>query len=345
VTLFFLGGATCFVGDLFSIAPRWAYPVFWFFPPNYFAFALTVGESRLGGISAAGLAAWTFLMVKYGIRGIFLSGKPLRLVMFIVCILTVFLGGFRAHLFFIGLVFVFGFFLEGLHRTKLLPVFTVIGLFAIAAIVPLASKLPFTFQRTLAFLPLPLSPEAKGAAQETLDWRLNMWKALLPQVPEHLLLGKGFAITPEEYNEMMGRTALNSPTGAFDPSQDAMALSYDYHNGPLSVILPFGIWGVIAFVWFLVAGLGVMYDNFRYGDPSLHTINMYLLVNFLVSLIVFIFVGGGMASDMARFAGFLGLSIALNGGVCRLATHTVQAEGTLPRPAHVLTQPRPAFPR
>ena len=25
-----------------------------------------------------------------------------------------------------------------------------------------------------------------------------------------------------------------------------MALSYDYHNGPLSVLIPFGIWGGIA---------------------------------------------------------------------------------------------------
>jgi len=29
-------------------------------------------------------------------------------------------------------------------------------------------------------------------------------------------------------------------------------LAGDYHNGPLSVIIPFGVFGVIAFVWFLL---------------------------------------------------------------------------------------------
>jgi hypothetical protein len=342
VALFFLGGATSFVGDLFNIAPRWLYPVFWVFPPNVFAYSqFVVGETRMGGISTTGSSICIFLMARYGIRGIFLSGKPWRLVMFILSFLMLFLGGFRYQLFSLGMIFVLLFFLEGMHRTKLLPVFTLIGLFAITAMIPLASKLPFTFQRTMAFLPLHLDPEARGAAQDSWDWRVNMWKALLPQVPEHLLLGKGFAISPEDYNTMMGNTAFKE----VDPSQQALALSYDYHNGPLSVVIPFGIWGVIAFLWFLVAGLRVTYRNFRYGDPSLQTINIFLFVDFLTSFFIFIFLGGSLTTDMARFVGYLGLSIALNGGVCRPVPQPVQAEETLSRPAHVLPQPRPAFPR
>ena len=48
------------------------------------------------------------------------------------------------------------------------------------------------------FCRLDLDPEARQAAEDTVDWRVNMWKALLPQVPKHLLLGKGLAISPEE---------------------------------------------------------------------------------------------------------------------------------------------------
>jgi len=184
---------------------------------------------------------------------------------------------------------------------------------AVVLLIPLASHLPFTFQRALAFLPLKLDPDARLSAQSTLDWRIDMWKALMPEIPPHLLLGKGYTIKPGEY-EMM---AQNSPFQVIDPSQQSMALSFDYHNGPLSVILPFGIWGVIVFVWFLAAGVRVLYYNYKYGDPALQTINTYLLAAFLTNIISFIVAAGALNSSMMGFVGLLGLNIAVNGGVCR----------------------------
>jgi hypothetical protein len=194
-----------------------------------------------------------------------------------------------------------------------------IGVCLVVLLVPLASHLPFTFQRSLAFLPLPLDPAVKMSAEGSSGWRIEMWKALLPQVPQHLLLGKGLAITHEDY-EMMG---WNSSFQTVDPSQQALALSFDYHNGPLSVVLPFGIWGAIAFVWFLAAGIWVVYRNYRYGDPSLQMINTFLLASFVVHAVFFLFIFGGFSSEMVSFAGSLGLSVALNGGVCRPSGTTI----------------------
>jgi hypothetical protein len=317
VALFFLGAITNMIGDLFALVPSWSRFIFWFFPPDPHAFySFEMGETRLGGFSAAGVAIVSFLMARYGIRGIFLSGKLWRLFIFFLSFSLIFLGGFRYQLILVGLIFMFQFFLEGLHRTKLLPILAWVGIMAAVAIVPLASKLPFTFQRTLAVLPLNLDPAATQAAQDSLNWRVNMWEALLPQVYQHLLLGKGMAISPEEYNEMMG-TSLGGATGHFDPGQDPLALSYDYHNGPLSVLIPFGIWGGIAVLWLLVAGLRVIYCNFRYGDPSLQIINTFLFAEFTVFFFQFMVMGGSLNIDMAKFAGTLGLSVALNGGVCR----------------------------
>ncbi|MGD0252778.1 MAG: O-antigen ligase family protein [Verrucomicrobiota bacterium] len=348
VALFFLGGVTSFIGDLYSIAPSWAHFVFWFFPPQITSFnEFELGETRLGGVAMAGIMVWYFLMARYGIRGIFLSGKLWRLVIFTLSLLLVFLGGFRGALITVVFIFSVQFYLEGLHRTRLLPIFAWVGIMAAVAIIPLASRLPLTFQRTLAFLPLHLDSMVRQDAQTSLDWRVNMWKALLPQVPQYLLLGKGMAISPEEYNEMMGNTALGTATGVFDPSQNPLALSYDYHSGPLSVVLPFGIWGCIGFLWFLAASLRVMYRNFRYGDPSLQTINLFLFVIFSVSTFMFMFAWGALSTDMAKFIGFLGLSVALNGGVCRPVPQPVPAKETFLRPRDVLpgSRPRPAFPR
>ena len=40
---------------------------------------------------------------------------------------------------------------------------------------------------------------------------------------------------------------------------EGAAMAGDYHNGPLSVLIPFGIWGLAAFVWLLVAGARFLY--------------------------------------------------------------------------------------
>jgi len=349
VALFFLGGATGFIGDLFSITPSWARFIFWFFPPTINSYSsFDVGETRLGGFTSTGVMVCCFLMAKYGVRGIFLSGRLWRLAVFFAAFSLIFFGGFRGRLATVGAIFIVLFFMEGLHRTRLLPIFAWFGIMGAVALIPLASKLPFTFQRTLAFLPLHLDTQAKAAAQATVDWRLDMWKALLPQVPQYFLLGKGLAISPEDYNEVMGiDVTLGNAAGSFDPSQNPLALSYDYHNGPLSVLIPFGVWGAIAVLWLFAAGLRVTYCNFRYGDPSLQTINLFLFAAFLTSILFFLFVGGGLPTDIATFACYLGLSVSFNGGVCQPAPRPVPAKETplLPRGVLPGARPRPAFPR
>jgi hypothetical protein len=349
VGLFFLSGVMKCVADLFPIMPSWTHFIFWFFPPNYNSFStFDVGQTRLGGFSAAGQAIWCFVMARYGIRGIFLSGRPWRLFMFFLSFSMLFLGGFRFQLIFVGTIFTLQFFVEGLHRTRLLAVFAWVGIMAAVAIVPLASKLPFTVQRTLAFLPLHLNTEAKQEAQSSWDWRVRMWKALMPEIPQYLLLGKGLSIRPEDFNEVMGRgNTMGSAAASFDASQEPLALASDFHNGPLSVIIPFGIWGCIAVLWLFAACIRVTYCNFKYGDPSLHTINVFLFVEMLVAVIMFLFEGGSLSYDVMGFTGFAGLSGALNGGMCQPTPQLVPAREAFPRPRGALPEPRPrpAFPR
>ncbi len=313
LSLYLLGGLSLAIGDFYSIAPGFLNFVFWLFPPTFFTGDFQFGVTRLTGTGFAAYAVWSWLLAVYGIRGIFLAGKPWRLALFLVAFVLMFLGGHRLTLVMGGMIFLVMFFLEGIHRTRIMPVFVLLALMSAVAIVPLARHLPLTFQRTLAFLPLDLDPEAVASAEGSSQWRIDMWKALLPEIPKHLLLGKGYAISQAEF-EMM---AVDSPFHEIDPSQQALALSSDYHSGPLSVILPFGIWGVITFLWFMFAGLWVMYRNYKYGDPAQRTINTFLWVTYVVECFSFIFLFGGLSGDMGFFLGPLGFSIALNNGVCR----------------------------
>jgi hypothetical protein len=126
---------------------------------------------------------------------------------------------------------------------------------------------------------------------------------------------------------------------AASSDQEGLALSGDYHSGPLSVIIPFGIWGTVIFLWLLGAAGRAIYRNWRYGDPELRIINTFLLALFVAKVLVFFFIFGGFAGDVQMFAGYVGLSISLNGGVAKPAPEPVpepsQAAGLpdlLPRP-------------
>jgi hypothetical protein len=130
----------------------------------------------------------------------------------------------------------------------------------------------------------------------------------LPSIPQYLLKGKGYSINDSDL-----RFADENVRRGFSRTYEAAILSGDYHSGPLSLIIPFGIWGVIAFVWLMAAGLLYLFRNYRSGDPALKTINTFLLVFFLARLFCFLFVFGGYYSDIAAFIGLLGLSVSLNG--------------------------------
>jgi hypothetical protein len=171
-----------------------------------------------------------------------------------------------------------------------------------------------------------------------------MWEALLPEIPQYLLLGKGYVISTVDYNFVMGPEASIRNTFA---QNQAMVLAEDFHNGPISVVIPFGIWGCLAFVWFMAAGLWVVYHNYRYSDPALKTVNTYLFACFAAQVFFFLFVFGDLSGDMLKFAGPLGLSVSFNGGV-RRRVHIIQAVPTRQKRgnfARLPASPLPAFQR
>jgi hypothetical protein len=348
VGLFFLGAITKIIGDFYPITPSFLHFIYWVFPPSIAADSpFGLGTTRLGGVGFGSLSACFWMLARYGIRGIYLSHKPWRVVLFTIFFALIFLGGFRGAMFQAVVVFVLIFFLEGAYRTHLLPIFAFIGIIAAIVVVPLAPHLPFAFQRTLAFLPLNLDREVKASAEDSTNWRFEMWKGLLPQVPRHLLLGKGYAITMEDYEFMGSDTAFHT----VDPGQQALALSSDYHNGILSVVLPFGLWGLIAYVWFMATGLWVVYCNWKHGDPALQSINLMLFVLSLYEFLTFASCISGLpfTGGVGFWAGNVGLSLALNHGVCRSKSQVPGSSPDQIKPSLGLTKPfprpRPVFQR
>ena len=317
--LYFLGGLTFIIGDLVPLLPHSLYYIFWVFQPdiNFFQNMGPNSEAtRLNGMWQACQFIFAFMLARYGIRGIFLSGKPWRWILMSIVFPLGLFGGFRVYIANCGLVFLLQFFLERLHRTKLMAVLAAAGIFGALALIPLSDHLPYTFQRALSFLPYKISSAAKMDAQASADWRFEMWQGILPQIPQYLLLGRGYTISTQDYDFLAGGEIQASVRNTFAGDQWA-ALASDFHNGPLSVVIPFGIWGLIAFLCFIFAALRVLYLNYRYSPPELRTLNSFCLAFFASRTIIFLFVGGFLHVDILTFCGLLGLNVSLNGGVRR----------------------------
>ena len=266
---------------------------------------------RLTGVCWAAWAGFNFLFMRYGISGLLDFSRPWRMLFGIAAFGGTMLGGYRSYIVLAALLFTILFFLEGLHRTKILAIALGLTGLVIAMVLPNVRSLPLAVQRSLSILPVDVDPVARHDAQGTLDWRLEMWKAVLPEVPKYLWLGKGFTYSGTDYY----LTQEAHRRGLIRSSYEDTIISGNYHNGFLTLVIPFGIWGVLAFAWFLIAALRALIRNYRYGDPQLLVLNRYLLAAFCTRLVFYLGVYGQFDLDLASFTGILGLSIAINHGI------------------------------
>jgi len=314
VGLFFLPGLFSFLQDWYSLSGPISRYLFLFFPPTVMG-TVEIGVTRFGGLNIGASMAFGYMLARYGIAGIFLSGRPWRAFWFVFFCVVGLLGGYRSSLMTVIATFTIQFFLEGMHKTKLLPLIGFIAISAMLICFPAMQFLPSTIQRSFAFIPFaPIDPAIRMSAEDSSDWRIRMWHAAIPEIPKYLLLGKGLGMSAQDFAIA---TDKNMSQGAMGEDWWGALAAGDFHNGPLSVLVTFGVWGMLAFLWFLYAGTKILYNNYRYGEPHLKTINTCLLSLFVARVIMFFFVFGGFYSDLQVFLGWLGLSICLNGGAVR----------------------------
>lgn len=314
-SLFFLSGITSVLANIaYSVGPKF-YFLFDLFPPE-FALPQAIGsENPYGGIPrvaggmGAAIAVTYWLIAMYGIRGLFDLRTPWRLLLFIAVIPVGLLSGFRSFAVLLALVLLVQFFVEGLHRTGwALVAIAVVGIGGVV-LVTHARKLPLPVQRAISFLPVDIDPVVQRDVEHSTRWRVEMWRSLLPEVPKYIFKGRGYAINPSDLY-----LAQEGVTRGLLPASEVAVLGADFHNGPLSVLIPFGIWGGIGMIWFFAAAGRVLYLNFCHGEPVLRTVNAALFSVFIAEVVFFLLFFGAIESDMHDFAGLVGLSVCLNGG-------------------------------
>lgn len=313
--IFLLTELTALLSYLIYAAGPGAYVLFAFFPPEMMGLQGLEGMGRGGmirwaGLSSAGAACCYFLLMWLGIRGLLNIHRPWRGAAFLFFIAVSLYGGFRSILLLIAMTFAIQFFLERLHRTRFLPILAGVCVALAAIALPFVKSMPLSVQRTLSVLPVvEVDPVAEADARESTEWRVDMWKRLWPMIPEYFWKGKGYNIDPVDLyfaNEGVRRGTMRN----FEPA----LVAGNYHSGGLSVMIVFGIFGMIAFVLILAASIRVLLRNYRRKDPRLHTINTFLLAYFIARTVSFFLVFGEVASDIFTFLGIVGLGISVNLG-------------------------------
>ena len=312
--LFFLSGATSGIPVLIALAGPALQPLLVAFAQTAITGTDTtifaVDLQRFVGVMFLSQAVCFFMMLRFGIRGILDWHKPWRFITFTTMIALGLLGGFRSFLIVFGIVSLVQFYFEGLVRSRFFLGFSMAGVIGLVLLFAFADQLPFAVQRSISFLPVQIDPAVRTDAAGTWDWRLQMWRVALPIVPRYLLLGKGFNFDGTDYY----LTSLGAQRGMFH-FYDAAMISSDYHQGILTLIIPFGIWGLLAFAAFCAASVRVLYRNYRYGPAELRSINTFLLAYFIGRLIFYVIFYGEFYIDLMLFTGAIGLSLSLNGGV------------------------------
>jgi hypothetical protein len=317
VTVFFLSGLT----GLFSYVAALGGSNFYFlaelFPvdtalddtastPDVIA----TGIVRLGQLGTVATGFFCFLLARFGARGILDVARPWRFLLLGGVMLGSLYSGYRSGMILLLLTFLILFYYEGLFRTRYFPALIMAFALGGAVMIPFAQKLPLVVQRTLCFLPINVDPVVRDNADGSTDWRLEMWKEILPTVPKYLINGKGFAMDVDD-SALIDQARI----GGYIKSYEGAMLAGDYHSGPLSLIIPFGLFGVGAFAWFLIASVKALRQNYEYGDSSLKNVNGFLLAYFIAHIFVYLFVFGSFYSDLPFFTSLIGLGVSLNSDV------------------------------
>ena len=334
-SMFILSGVTAAFCDLIYFAGPKFFFLYALFPSNVaMSQVITQGDlERLTGIAFAALSAWFYMLMRYGIRGIFDVRRPWRLAVFALLIALSLLGGYRSLLIIPILLLPVQFYFERLYRGRLIIPLSLMVCLAACGLAVFSNKLPLSVQRSLSFLPLKVDPSARSDAQGSLEWRLQIWKVIAPEIPKYLLLGKGFTYSGTDY--YLTEEAMRRGMYPRDVYEGAL-IAGDYHHGVLTLLIPFGIWGMIGFIWFCWAALRVLYLNYRHGEEPLKLVNAFLLSAFVARVVFYVFFYGQFELDFQLFVGITAVSISLNGGV-RVRKGGEQGETALAIPNHALS--------
>jgi|GEM_PF-1124677 len=172
-------------------------------------------------------------------------------------------------------------------------VLLVVGYFAI--------YLPNSMQRAFSWIPFSRTTlTAQISGTTTMDWRFILWERAIQDLfanPQWLFIGQGLAFDPS------GFVGLDI-SGEF--SYEWAFVCHAYHHGVLSLLLIFGIPGLVLGAGILIstAWRHIKLSQQPCGDPILNGVYRVVLAYFIARMVLFLTVGGDVQNYFPIFLFF-----------------------------------------
>ncbi len=235
--------------------------------------------------------------------------RPFRGVLLILTLVATLMSGFRSNLTRIVFLFIAGCVARRRPFDLAIAGGCAFLLLCTVMLSGIGMELPFAAQRALSFLPVGVSEDAKKQAQESSEWRFEMWRLALSsdRYIRNKIFGDGFGFTAAELK------VANDPT--INLSGQAQMEYYmskgSYHGFHVECIRFVGAVGliiatVILFVFGAKAWQLIRYFDGRQGWPAL----LYVCVPYLMQPAYYWLVFGSYKGNFMTYV--------LGGGLLKL---------------------------
>jgi hypothetical protein len=282
--------------------------------------SVEVGETRLGSLQSFGTTMILFIVCSVNPTHLIRPQNFLKLGGYFLGLILIMLSGFRNALMNVFLVTALG----AVLRDKFMGVFKVIVIVFIVGLSGVllsysSINLPWTFQRTLSFLPGNWDPSAVAAAKDSSEWRYEMWRIALisDKYIHNKLLGDGFGVSRPDYERMMD--AMLGGVGFVGESvtQERFMVSGQFHSGPVSSIRFVGYVGLVFFLilLFILAKRAYQMIVDSRGTPY-QFVTLFIGIPILIYPIFFLFVFGAYENDI--------ISILFYAGIVKMITSSIK---------------------
>ena len=225
------------------------------------------------------------MLIVYGVGGILILLSGFRSQLIVILCQTAISVGVREK--FIGVI-----------KTVFLAI-VVLTICVLASYTPL--HLPFSFQRTLSFLPGNWDKDASKDAEGSSEWRFEMWQTVLSsdKYIHHKVLGDGFGYLRADYERSIDLMLGNTQLGATDMQQEMFMINGDLHSGPVSSIRFVGVIGLLIFLILMIHLATYAYRVLQecLGTPF-QFYAFFITIPILLWPFSFIFIFGDYKSDI-----------------------------------------------
>jgi len=304
------------------------------------------GGDSAGGIDASTAGSGSSRISSFGYLGMIISRfvssyvSPLRACvhplwgfLILVSLAAAAASGYRNAVASVGLTYLVGIAYRGGFMSVLIAsLAAAFGLGALA-LLNLAMPLPPNIQRALSPFPGTWEERHVKAAEDSTEWRVEMWKqALFTEYwIQNKLLGDGLGFSRRELQLMeaaesgLGYESLGSGLSA---QQESLMINGAYHSGPVQTVRTVGYVGLLILLLAMIRlAVHAHRQVKRCRNTDWYPFALFVAIPIVVAPIFFVFVFGEFGAAAATFCGSY--------GIIRLM------EKNLPLPDYVIPQRMP----